>query len=65
MNRHYQRVTLPFGLLLISAALLGCANNSERVVPAAYEQDLARARASINEAEQAGAEEFGGTAQLV
>ena len=60
MNRHQQRVVLLFGLLLMSAAMLGCANNAERVAPAAYEQDLARARASIGEAEQSGAAEFGG-----
>ena len=60
MNRHQQRVALLFGLLLISAALLGCASNSERGAPPAYEQDLARARASIDEAEQVGAAEFGG-----
>jgi hypothetical protein len=58
MNRHQQRVVLLFGLLLISAALLGCANNA-RVAPAAYEQDLARARASIADAERSGAAQFG------
>jgi hypothetical protein len=68
MNRHQQRVVLLFSLLLISAALLGCANNSARVAESAgasiaYEQDLARARASIAEAEKAGAEEHG-SAQL-
>lgn len=66
MNRHQQRVVLLFGLLLISAALLGCANNrvaDDRAEVPAYEQDLARARASITEAEQAGAAEFG-SAQL-
>jgi hypothetical protein len=57
MNRH-QRVVLLFGLVLISAALLGCANVG-RVEPAAYEQDLVRARASIAEAERAGAARFG------
>ena len=64
MNRHQQRVMLLFGLLLISAALLGCASNrtaeTTRAIPSPYEQDLIRARASIAEAEQAGAEEFGG-----
>ena len=60
MNRHQQRVALLFGLLLISAALLGCANSPERVAAPAFEQDLARARASIDEAEQSGAAEFGG-----
>lgn len=66
MNRHQQRVVLMFGLLLISVALIGCANNRAadgRVAVPAYEQNLARARASISEAEQAGAAEFGG-AQL-
>jgi len=58
MNRHQQRVMVLFGLLLVSAALLGCANNG-RVPPAAYEQNLARARASIAEAERAGAAQFG------
>ena len=64
MNRQQQRVALLFGLLLVSAALLGCANSpasrTERVAAPAYEQDLARARASIDEAEQSGAAEFGG-----
>jgi len=62
MNRHSQRVMLLFGLLLISAALLGCASDarrSEAAPPAAYDQELDRARASIAEAEQAGANEFG------
>ena len=57
MNRH-QRAVLLLGLLLFSAALLGCANNSE-VATTVYEQDLARARASVAEAEQAGAAEYG------
>jgi hypothetical protein len=64
MNRHQQRVALLVGLLVISAVLLGCANSpadrAERVVPPAYEQDLARARSSIDEAERSGAAEFGG-----
>jgi hypothetical protein len=64
MNRHQQRVALLFGLLVVSAVLLGCANSpasrTERGVPPAYEQDLARARAAIDEAEQSGAAEFGG-----
>jgi hypothetical protein len=64
MNRHQHRAALLFGLLLISVALLGCANSpasrTERVVLPAYEQDLARARASIDEAQQSGAAEFGG-----
>ena len=58
MNRN-QRVVLLFGLLLISVAMLGCANNQERAETAAYQQDLVRARASIAEAEQAGAARFG------
>jgi hypothetical protein len=67
MNRHQQRVMLLFSLLLISAALLGCANNAP-VAPSAdaavaYEQERRRALASIAEAEQAGAEEHG-SAQL-
>jgi hypothetical protein len=63
MNRHQHRVALLFGLLLISVALLGCANSPASrtgVVLPAYEQDLARARASIDEAQQSGAAEFGG-----
>jgi hypothetical protein len=56
---------LLLSLLIISAAMLGCASNrsvdqTARVVPSPYEQDLVRARASIAEAEQAGAEEFAG-----
>jgi hypothetical protein len=46
------------GLLVISVVVLGCANQ-DRVETAAYQQELARARASITEAEQAGAAEFG------
>jgi hypothetical protein len=57
MNRH-QRAVLLLGLVLFSAALLGCASNSE-VATSAYEQDLSRARASIAAAEQAGAAEYG------
>jgi hypothetical protein len=63
MSRHQQRVVLLLGLLLISAAMLGCANNrvaEERAIPLPYEQDLVRARTSVREAEQAGADEFGG-----
>ena len=59
MNRHQQRAVLLFGLLLLSAALLGCAS-SDRVttaVGAVVEEDLARARASIAEAERSGAPE--------
>jgi hypothetical protein len=67
MNRHQQRVVLLFSLLLISAALLGCANNAPVAGSAAalvaYEKDIERARASIAEAEEAGAEELG-SAQL-
>jgi len=67
MNRHQQRVVLLFSLLLISAALLGCANNGpvagSAAAPVAYEEDIERARASIAEAENAGAEELG-SAQL-
>jgi hypothetical protein len=63
MNRHQQRVVLLFSLLLISAALLGCANNPRAEASAdeaaAYEQDFDRARASIAEAQRAGAEERG------
>jgi hypothetical protein len=64
MSRHQQRVVLLFGLLLISAVMLGCANDPRREVATAqapaYEQELDRARASIAEAERAGAAEFGG-----
>jgi hypothetical protein len=56
MNRH-QRAVLFFGLVLFSAALLGCASVSE--VSTAYEQNLSRARTSITAAEQAGAAEYG------
>jgi hypothetical protein len=64
MNRHQQRVVLLFGLLLLSAALLGCASN-ERVATATavatvMEQDIARARAMITEAEETGAAQFAG-----
>lgn len=58
MNRHQQRFMLLCGLLLLSAAMLGCANDNERVAPA-FTEDLARARASITEAEQAGAARYG------
>jgi hypothetical protein len=51
---------LLFSLLLISAALLGCANNRPAdATTVAYEQDFDRARASIAGAERAGAEEHG------
>jgi hypothetical protein len=58
MNRN-QRVVLLFGLLLISAIVLGCANGGRVEQTVAYEDDLDRARQSIREAEQAGAAEFG------
>jgi hypothetical protein len=73
MSRYQQRVMALLGLVLIGAAMIGCASNSSndrddgrtttRAAPEAYEQDLVRARASITEAEQAGAAEFG-SAQL-
>ena len=57
MNRN-QRAVMLLGLLLVGfAALLGCANN--RTVAASYDDELARARASIAEAEQAGASQYG------
>ena len=65
MERQQLRVVPLVGLVLISAATLGCANNNRvanrdgRDAVPAYEQDLARTRASIAEAEQAGAAEFG------
>ena len=59
MNRN-QRVVLFFGLLVISAVVLGCANNGRVETGALYEDDLEQARESIAEAEQAGAAEFGG-----
>lgn len=64
MNKN-QRVVLLFGLLLISVVVLGCANNTSvsRGDSPGYESDLARARASLAEAEQSGAAEFG-NAQL-
>ena len=60
-----QRVVLLLGLLVVSVAALGCANNSEvsRASLPAYESDLARARASVAEAEQSGGAEYG-SAQL-
>jgi hypothetical protein len=64
MNRHQQRVVLLFGLLLISAALLGCASNEQvatsTAIAAVIEQDIARARAMITQAEEIGAARFGG-----
>lgn len=71
MDRNRFRVVPLLSLALIGTALLGCAGNNGnrvaddrdrgrgRVSGLAYEQDLARARASITEAEQAGAAEFG------
>ena len=62
MNRQ-QRVLTLFALLLMSAAMFGCANSSrvgdDRGSPTAYESDLERARTSIEDAERAGAAEFG------
>lgn len=63
MNRQQQRTLLLLGLLVIGAAMVGCASNRSDVDSAAYEQDFARARASIAEAEQAGAADYG-SAQL-
>lgn len=69
MDRRQLRIALLLGLLPISAAMLGCANSSNnnradnrndrdrREAP--FEQELGRARASLAEAEQAGAAEFG------
>jgi hypothetical protein len=64
MNRH-QRVLMLLGLLMISVIVVGCAggNRVSRADIPAYENDLANARASLAEAEQAGAAEFG-NAQL-
>jgi hypothetical protein len=59
MNRN-QRVVMLFGLLLISAVVLGCASNSRIETTVAYEGELERAHASVMAAEQAGAAEFGG-----
>jgi hypothetical protein len=60
MNRQ-QRVLMFFALLVMSAVVLGCANNdNNRLVTPAYEADLTRARASIAEAEQANAAVYGG-----
>jgi hypothetical protein len=59
MNRS-QRVVMLFGLLLISAVVLGCASNGRIETTASYEAELERAQASVTEAEQAGAAEFGG-----
>jgi hypothetical protein len=65
MSRHQLQIVPLVGLVLASAAMLGCANNNRVAnrdgrdgVPL-YEQDFARTRASIAEAEQAGAAEFG------
>lgn len=58
MNRH-QRVVMLFGLLLISALVLGCANSGRVDDGVAYQDDLDAARQSLREAEQAGAAEYG------
>ena len=58
MNRH-QRVLMLFGLLTISAIVLGCANNGRLDDSVAYQDDLDAARQSVREAEQAGAAEYG------
>jgi hypothetical protein len=62
MNKQ-QRVLMLFALLAISAVVIGCANDGGRVsrrdATGAYEADLARARASVAEAEQAGAAQYG------
>ena len=64
MNRN-QRVLMFFGLMVVSALVLGCANNARtsRADIPGYERDIARARASLAEAEQAGAADYG-SAQL-
>ena len=59
MNRN-QRVVMLFGLLMISAIMLGCASNGRVESTAVYQDDLDRARESIAEAEQAGAAVYGG-----
>jgi hypothetical protein len=59
MNRN-QRVVMLFGLLVISAIVLGCANNSRTETAALFADDFERARESIAEAEQAGAAVYGG-----
>ena len=63
MNRSQQRAAMLLGLLMISAAMLGCASNERVATTAAYEQDLVRARTNIAQAEQAGAAQYG-SAQL-
>jgi hypothetical protein len=63
MNRSQQRAALFLGLLVITAAMLGCASNERVAESAAYEQDLVRARTTIAQAEQAGASQYG-SAQL-
>jgi hypothetical protein len=75
MTRRRQRAVMQAASLLISAALLGCANSNDRVdnddrddrddraasaPDESYERIIERARASIDEAEQSGAREFGG-----
>ncbi len=59
MNRN-QRVVLLFGLLVISAIVLGCANSGRTESAAVFADELEGARESIAEAEQAGAAEYGG-----
>jgi hypothetical protein len=63
MNRSQQRAALFLGLLVITAAMLGCARNERVAESTAYEQDLVRARTTIAQAEQAGASQYG-SAQL-
>jgi hypothetical protein len=59
MNRQ-QRVLMLFALLVISAVVLGCASDNSRVVAGpALDADLTRARASIAEADQSGAAQYG------
>lgn len=60
-----QRVVMLFGLMISSGLAVGCANNSRtsRVDIPDFERDIARARASLAEAEQAGAADYG-NAQL-
>lgn len=63
MNRSQQRAALLLGLLMITAVVLGCASNERVVTTTVSEQELVRARASIAQAEQAGAAQYG-SAQL-
>jgi hypothetical protein len=48
MNRHQQRVALLFGLLLISVALLGCADGNRAMTARAHDDDLAREHAQAS-----------------